>query len=102
MSTFHLALTSANDFVSALPMGGAVPGVTAERPPGMESIDTVLNWGKWIALIVCVGALIAAGAVMAFNSRRGEGGEHIGRIGSALFGVCIIGGASSMIGFLAT
>lgn len=102
MSTLHLALTSANDLVAALPMAAGVPDPTAARPPGMESIDTVLDWGKWVALIICVGALIAAGALMAFNSRRGEGGEHVGRIASALFGVCIIGGAGSMIGFLAT
>jgi hypothetical protein len=95
MSTLHLALTSANDLVAALPMNG-IPDPTAARPPGMESIDTVLNWGKWVALIICVGALIAAGALMAFNSRRGEGGEHVGRIASALFG------AGTMIGFLAT
>ena len=101
MSTLHLAFTSANDLVSALPMNG-VPNPTAERPPGMDGIDTVLNWGKWIALIICVGALIAAGAVMAFGGRRGEGGEHIQRIANALFGVCVIGGAGSMIGFLAT
>ena len=44
--------------------------------------------------------LIAAGAMMAIQSRRGEGGEHVGRIGMSLAGVIVIGAAAALVGFL--
>ncbi|MFV0452775.1 MAG: hypothetical protein ACK5LS_11155 [Propioniciclava sp.] len=40
-----------------------------------------------IGLIICVLGIIIGGAMMAIQSRRGEGGEHAGRIGMALAGV---------------
>ncbi|MFW5421091.1 hypothetical protein J0910_31245 [Nocardiopsis sp. CNT-189] len=75
------------------------PG-TGEPPPGSRGILTILQWVKWVALAVCVGGLIAAGATMAIQSRRGEGGEHMGRILMVLGGVVVIAAAVSMIGFL--
>jgi hypothetical protein len=39
---------------------------------------------------------------MAIQSRRGEGGEHVGKIGMALGGVIVISAASALVGFLAT
>jgi hypothetical protein len=38
--------------------------------------------------------------MMAINARRGEGGEHVGRIGMALGGVIVISAAGSLVGFL--
>ena len=55
-----------------------------------------------IALIGVVSlALIVAGAMMAIQSRRGEGGEHTGRIGMGLAGVIVISAAAALVGFLA-
>lgn len=59
-----------------------------------------MGWAKWVALAVCVLGLIAAGALMAIQSRRGEGGEHVGKIGMALGGVIVISAAGSLVGFL--
>jgi hypothetical protein len=59
-----------------------------------------MGWVKWVALAVCVIGIIVAGALMAINSRRGEGGEHAGRIGFALGGVIVISAAASLVGFL--
>lgn len=49
---------------------------------------------------MCVLGLIIAGALMAIQSRRGEGGEHVGKIGMALGGVIVISAASALVGFL--
>lgn len=75
--------------------------ITPTQPPGTEGLSDILGWVKWLALIICVVGLIIAGAMMAIQSRRGEGGEHAGKIGMALAGVIVISAATSVVGFLA-
>jgi hypothetical protein len=72
------------------------------QPPGTEGLNLIMGWAKWVALAICVLGLIAAGAMMAINQRRGEGGEHTGRIGMALGGVVVISAAATLVGFLTT
>ena len=85
--------------VAAVPL--QIPGdPTAQQPPGTEGISTVMGWAKWVALAICILGLVAAGALMAIQSRRGEGGEHVGKIGMALGGVVVISAAGSLVGFL--
>jgi len=84
-----------------VPMAPAMPHVTSTQPPGAEEFDLLLGWSKWVSLGVCVLGLVAAGAVMAFQSRRGEGTEHLHRVGMALIGVVIISAASSLVSILA-
>ena len=76
-----------------------LPDPDPVQPPGTEGLTTLLGWVKWIGLAVCVLGLIAAGTMMAIQSRRGEGGEHAGKIGMALGGVIIISAATSLVGF---
>ncbi|MBO9553825.1 hypothetical protein [Cellulomonas sp.] len=78
----------------------AIPDPDAVQPPGTEGFTAIMGWAKWIALAVCVLGLIGAGALMAVQSRRGEGGEHVGKIGMALGGVIVISAAGSLVGFL--
>lgn len=98
MSTLHVLVTAANDFASIVPL--AVPDPEPVQPPGTSGFTTIMGWVKWVALAVCVIGIIVAGALMAINSRRGEGGEHAGRIGFALGGVIVISAAASLVGFL--
>lgn len=84
-----------------VPMAPAMPQVTSTQPPGAAQFETLLGWAKWISLGVCVLGLVAAGAVMAFQSHRGEGSEHLHRVGMALIGVVIISAASSLVSILA-
>lgn len=93
MSTVH-------GVVAAL--AGALPDPDAVQPPGTEGFTTIMGWAKWVALAVCILGLIAAGALMAIQSRRGEGGEHVGKIGMALGGVIVISAGASLVGFLAS
>lgn len=78
-----------------------IPSPSPVQPPGTEGLTTILGWAKWVALAVCILGLFMAGALMAIQSRRGEGGEHAGKIGMALGGVIIISAAASLVGFLA-
>ena len=78
----------------------AVPNPEPIQPPGTEGFTAIMGWVKWLALAVCVIGLIVAGAMMAVQSRRGEGSEHVGKIGMALGGVVVISAAASLVGFL--
>ncbi|WP_299039842.1 hypothetical protein [uncultured Pseudokineococcus sp.] len=78
-----------------------VPNPTPAAPPGMEGLTIVLSWAGWIVLVLCVlGVLITAG-MMAVANRRGEGGEHAGRLGFVLVATVLVGAAGGLVGALA-
>lgn len=93
------ALSAASELAAVVPI--QIPDSEPVQPPGLERITTLIGWAKWVALAICLLGLLAAGALMAINARRGEGGENVGRIGFALGGVIVISAAASLIGFLA-
>lgn len=94
----HSALTAANDFAAVASM--QLPNPAPVQPPGTNGLIVFMGWAKWVALAVCGLGIVAAGAMMAINSRRGEGSEHAGRLFGALAGVVVIGAAFSIVGFL--
>lgn len=71
-----------------------------QAPPGSENFTEILSWAAWIALAICVLGVLVAGAMMAVGSRRGEGGEHMSRLGWVLGGCIVIGSASGLVGAL--
>lgn len=79
----------------------SVPNPSGEQPPGMGGINTILDWMFWLGLAACVAGLMAGGALMAIQSRRGEGSEHAGRIAMGCIGAIVIGAAGMLIGALA-
>lgn len=93
----QLLAAAADATTQLLPL---VPNPDPIQPPGTEGLTSIMGWVKWVALAVCVIGLIVAGAMMAVQSRRGEGGEHVGKIGMALGGVVVISAAASLVGFL--
>lgn len=99
MSTLHSVITAANDLLTTL--HAQLPDPEPVRPPGTDGFITLMGWAKWVALAVCILGLFAAGAMMAVQSRRGEGGEHVGKIGMALAGVIVISAGAALVGFLA-
>lgn len=99
MSTLLTVASAAGDVLALVPM--EIPDPDPIQPPGTEGFTTILAWAKWVALAVCILGLFAAGALMAVQSRRGEGGEHVGKIGMALAGVIVISAAVALVGFLA-
>lgn len=74
----------------------------AVQPPGTEGLVSIMSWVKWLALALAVAGLMVGGAMMTVQSRRGEGGEHVGRLGGTLAGVVVISAAAALVGFLAT
>lgn len=99
MSTLHSVITATSDLLAVVPV--QIPDPDPVQPPGTEGFTAILGWAKWVALAVCILGLFAAGALMAVQSRRGEGGEHVGKIGMALAGVIVISAAVALVGFLA-
>lgn len=97
MADIATFMSAANDLIVALPQ---IPNPDPVQPPGTEGLTAIMGWAKWVALAICILGLIAAGAMMSINSRRGEGGEHVGKIGMALGGVIVISAAASLVGFL--
>ena len=104
MSTLLTIAGSVGDFPATVPQQviAQVPDPDPIQPPGTEGFNSIMGWAKWVALAVCILGLFAAGALMAIQSRRGEGGEHVGKIGMALGGVIIISAAAALVGFLTT
>ncbi|RAX21769.1 hypothetical protein DRB06_05355 [Actinomyces sp. Z5] len=95
---FAHATQAVTEVVLSLPFD--LPDPDPVQPPGTEGFTSIMGWAKWIALAVCILGLFAAGALMAIQSRRGEGGEHVGKIGMALGGTIVISAAASLVGFL--
>lgn len=84
----------------AVEVTASLPDPDPVQPPGTGGIATAMGWLKWVALAVCIIGLLVAGAMMAIQSRRGEGGEHAGKIAWALGGVIVISAATSLVAFL--
>jgi hypothetical protein len=91
----HALTAHVFDFLAAVPNPGQ-----GEAPPGSDDILQILKWAAWIALAICVAGVIAAGAMMTIQSRRGEGGEHAARLAWVLAGCIVIGSASGLVGAL--
>ncbi len=73
----------------------AAPAPSAEAPPGSETFLKALNWIFWGGVVVSVIGFIFAGAAMIFAHSRGEGGEHMKKLGLVTIGSVIIGSASA-------
>ncbi len=73
-----------------------IPTPTGVQPPGTQGLTMVLNWTFWGVTFLCVvGVLMVAGA-MAVAHRRGEGGEHLAKLGWVM-GACVLGAAGAQL-----
>jgi hypothetical protein len=86
------ALGVVQDVLASVPDPGG-----AEAPPGMGGFTTILKWALWAVFGICVRGLMIAGGMMAIGSRRGEAGEHVGKVGWALAGVIVAGAAAGLV-----
>ncbi|MBF5083759.1 hypothetical protein [Quadrisphaera sp. INWT6] len=86
---------------TVLAAGGGVPDPGAGvAPPGSEGLLTILQWAAWIGFGVAVLGVVLAGIAMAISHRRGEGGEHMSRLGWVFAGCIVIGSAAGLVGAL--
>ncbi|MEO7017081.1 MAG: hypothetical protein ABI067_11145 [Leifsonia sp.] len=77
--------------------GATAHNQSAANATGAAGFTEILGWVVWIALAICIMSLIAAGAMLAVNHRRGESSAHLGRLGTILAAVILISGAGSII-----
>lgn len=71
-------------------------------PTGINGVDTIVGWVKYGCLVVCLVALIAAGAAVAFGARQGEGGhEAAKKVVMPMVGVMIVTGGGAAMAYLA-
>lgn len=78
--------------------GGGTSAIDAgATPPGVSGVETALNYVVWVGLVVAILSLVALAALMAVRVRRGEGFMAVGRLGTVLTGVVMIGAASSLV-----
>ena len=83
-------LTSENGGAAEAPVRGAFN----------DQVDLLLSYASWIGLGVCVFGVLFLGIVLATNARRGDGAGLVNTATVLASGAALIGGATSLIGFL--
>ena len=86
-----LQVTATNILAQVPNPGGGV------APPGSEGLLTILQWAAWIGIAIGVLGVIIAGITMMIQTRRGEGGEGLAKLGWVLAGCVIVAGASGFV-----
>ncbi|MEX5257658.1 type IV secretion system protein [Kocuria arenosa] len=84
------SLISANGGAAEAPVRGAFN----------DQVDLLLSYASWIGLGVCVFGVLFLGIVLATNARRGDGAGLVNTATVLASGAALIGGATSLIGFL--
>lgn len=84
-------------------------GLTSEGDTGSQTpvrgdfnayIDTLLGYASWLGLGVAVFGVLFLGIVLAINARRGDGAGLVNAATALAGGAALVGGATSLIGFL--
>ncbi|KUG51706.1 hypothetical protein AVL61_15810 [Kocuria rosea subsp. polaris] len=84
------SLTNENGGAAEAPIRGAFN----------DQVDLLLSYASWIGLGVCVFGVLFLGIVLATNARRGDGAGLVNTATVLASGAALIGGATSLIGFL--
>lgn len=94
------ALSLFVDAIATAPID--IPDPDPAPIPGFEGpTTTILGWMKWGGLALAVAGVIIVAYKLFVNSHRGEGGRELGQLGFVAIGVALIGGAASIVGFIA-
>ena len=76
--------------------------ITPEAPGDLGvRLRVLLGLVSYFALFACVVGLTVAGAMIALNARKGEGAEHVGRIGKVVVAILLITGTTSLFSAVA-
>jgi hypothetical protein len=61
----------------------------SSQPPGTAGLMTVMGWVSWGVTFLCIIGVFIVAATMAFQHRRGEGSEAVGKLGWVM-GACVL------------
>ncbi|MFD9466404.1 hypothetical protein [Streptomyces sp. NPDC060027] len=80
---------------------GKVPDPNRNAPNALTGkVDTVLGILAWAGTAAGVAGVLITGAMMAISMRRGEGSEHMGRLGMVLGGCVLVATAGPVVTFV--
>ena len=75
--------------------------VRPAQPPGTQNLQTILNYAGWTVTTLCAAGFLAVAGTMALQHRRGEGGEHVGKLGLVMAAAVLGTAAGPIISALA-
>jgi hypothetical protein len=96
-------MNSINEWFTQQYVNLAIDGLNdgpAKMPPGFEKVATLMQWGKWVGLVVCILCLVGFFAHLASERQNGGGSGSMGWLGKILIGVIGISAVFSLVGFL--
>ncbi|MFD5820637.1 hypothetical protein ACFV06_37085 [Streptomyces sp. NPDC059618] len=80
---------------------GKIPDPSRNAPGELTGkVDTVLGILAWAGTAAGVAGVLITGAMMAISMRRGEGSEHMGRLGMVLGGCVLVATAGPVVTFV--
>ncbi|MCX4233227.1 MULTISPECIES: hypothetical protein [Streptomyces] len=79
---------------------GDVPNPTRKAPAELsDAVDTVLGITAWLGTAAGVAGIMITGVMMAVSMKRGEGSEHMSRLGMVLGGCILVSTAGPVVKF---
>ncbi|UQX02509.1 hypothetical protein [Streptomyces sp. RerS4] len=86
---------------AAVILAADVPKPGMNAPPELTSkVNNVLGIVAWAGTAAGVAGVLITGAMMAISMRRGEGSEHMGRLGMVLGGCVLVATAGPLVSFV--
>ncbi|TXL83875.1 hypothetical protein [Streptomyces sp. IB2014 016-6] len=80
-----------------------VPNPERQAPQELaDAVDTVLGIAGWAGTAAGVAGIIITGVMMAASVKRGEGSEHMSRLGMVLGGCVLVSTAGPVVTFFFT
>ncbi|MEU0147670.1 hypothetical protein ABZ119_17180 [Streptomyces sp. NPDC006288] len=78
-----------------------VPNPERQAPGALaDAVDTVLGIAGWAGTAAGVAGVLVTGIMMAVSMKRGEGSEHLSRLGMVLGGCVLVATAGPIITFV--
>ncbi|MBO7934509.1 MULTISPECIES: hypothetical protein [Streptomyces] len=82
-------------------LAAGVPQPARNAPGALTTkVNTVLGIAAWAGTAAGVAGVLITGAMMAVSLKRGEGSEHMSRLGMVLGGCVLVATAGPLISFV--
>ncbi|MGW5333113.1 hypothetical protein [Streptomyces bauhiniae] len=82
-------------------LAAAVPNPGRDAPAALQDkVNLVLGIAAWAGTAAGVAGVLVTGAMMAVSFKRGEGSEHMGRLGMILGGCVLVATAGPLVQFV--